>query len=518
MTEPSASNYPAALDTTVTLGGDAVNLASFTLDTSLDASTQTVSVTEDISGINVPCYLLCGTELIYATAKSSGNFTSCDRGAGGTSATTHSNGDAVYVVYAANQFNQLKRAIIAIQTALGITSASVIQSGKLDFPTSSELTIASGSITPTQNWHTVDTEADAASDDLDTIVASGVTDGYVLFLRANNAARTVVIKHNTGNIVTFDAQNITLDETYKSIQLIYDATLAKWICSFTTTATSSTAEHDVCCARLTLTSGTPVTTTDVTGATNIYITPYQGNRIGLYDGSSGWNVRTFTEITVALGTLTSGLPYDIFVYDNAGVVTARPPVAWTNTTTRATALTTQNGVLVKTGATTDRYLGTFYTTSTTTTEDSYAKRFLWNYYNRTRRPVRVLEVTNSWTYTTAAFRAMNNSTSNSIGTVVGWAEDPIKIQVMGTSAPSSGNPYRVVGVGVGSTTVNSAQLLGGVITGGKEHVHAIYESIPAVGYQYYQALEYSEATSTVTWYGDDGGSIISSGILGEVTG
>lgn len=273
---------------------------------------------------------------------------------------------------------------------------------------------------------------------------------------------------------------------------------------------------NICDARLTLTSGTPVTTADVTGATNIYVAPYKGNRIALYDGSANWNVRSFTEITIALGTLTSGLPYDIFVYDNAGTVTARSPVAWTNGTTRATALTTQNGVLVKTGATTDRYLGTFYTTATTTTEDSLAKRYLWNYYNRVLRPMRVIETTNSWTYTTAAFRAMNNSTANSLQTVIGWSEDAFNAKVIATCAPSTGNPYRVVGIGVGSTTVNSAQLLAGVITGGKEHAIAQYNAIPAVGYQYYQALEYSEATGTVTWYGDDGGSIISSGIMGEV--
>lgn len=273
--------------------------------------------------------------------------------------------------------------------------------------------------------------------------------------------------------------------------------------------------NGLCEARLTLTSGTPVTTSDVTGATNLYITPYRGNRIALYDGTK-WTVRNFSEITIALGTLTNALPYDVFVYDNAGTVAARTPVAWTNATTRATALTTQDGVLVKSGATTDRYLGTFYTTSTTTTEDSLAKRLVWNYYNRVRRPMRVVETTNSWTYTTAAFRAMNNSTANALQTVIGWSEDSLTAHVMATCAPSSGNPYRVVGIGVGSTTVNSAQLLGGIITGGKEHTHAYYEAIPAVGYQYYQALEYSEAVGTVTWYGDDGGTIISSGIIGNL--
>lgn len=214
----------------------------------MNASVTTVSVTEDISGVNVPCYLLIGSELVYATAKGSGNFTSCDRGAGGTSAATHTNGNTVYVVYAANLFNQLKRAIVAIETELGAApsgaSATVVarsdaldtrigksldSTGYLDFTASTELTIATGSVTPTQNWHTIDTEADSASDDLDTIVASGVTDGFILFVRANNTARSVVIKHNTGNIVTTSAADITLDETYKYSILIYDATLIKWI-------------------------------------------------------------------------------------------------------------------------------------------------------------------------------------------------------------------------------------------------------------------------------------------------
>jgi hypothetical protein len=229
MTEPTSANFPTSLDSNVSLGGDQVNLTQLTLDAGIDASTTTVSVAEDISAIAIPCYILIDSELIYATAQGSGNFTSCDRGAGGTSAASHSNSTVAYVVYAANLFNQLKRAIIAIETALGISSASALQTGKLDFPTSTELTIATSSITPTQNWHTVDTEADASSDDLDTIVASGVTDGFILFLRANNTARTVVIKHNTGNIVTTSAADITLDETYKYSILIYDATLTKWI-------------------------------------------------------------------------------------------------------------------------------------------------------------------------------------------------------------------------------------------------------------------------------------------------
>ena len=87
--------------------------------------------------------------------------------------------------------------------------------GSLAF-TPSELTIATGSITPTRHHHTVDTESDAASDDLDTMVAT-LTAGAEVLLRAENTARTVVIKHGTGNIFMADGQDFSLDTTEQRI-------------------------------------------------------------------------------------------------------------------------------------------------------------------------------------------------------------------------------------------------------------------------------------------------------------
>lgn len=110
--------------------------------------------------------------------------------------------------------------------------------------------------------------------------------------------------------------------------------------------------------RLSLTSATPITTTDVTNASTIYAVPYNGNTISLYDGAN-WVSYDSAEFNLSLGTLTNAKLYDVFCYANSGVPTLEFLV-WTNSTTRATALTYQNGVFVKTGATTRRYLGTFY--------------------------------------------------------------------------------------------------------------------------------------------------------------
>jgi len=71
-----------------------------------------------------------------------------------------------------------------------------------------ELTIASGVITVTQAFHIVDTEADAASDDLTTI--NGGADGYLLQLRQATGTRDVVVKHAADNIQLRGAVDFTL--------------------------------------------------------------------------------------------------------------------------------------------------------------------------------------------------------------------------------------------------------------------------------------------------------------------
>lgn len=164
----------------------------------MDASTTTVSVSEDISGVNVPCYLLVGTELMWATAKSSGNFTTVDRGAGGTSTATHSSNDSVYVVYAANLFNQLKRAILAIEGYL------------IDAPT--EKTVSSGELTVTSSRHKVQPES-GTSDDIDTI--SGMSDNSILVMYVSDAGTdTLTLKHGTGNLSCPGGADVSISTGY----------------------------------------------------------------------------------------------------------------------------------------------------------------------------------------------------------------------------------------------------------------------------------------------------------------
>ena len=98
--------------------------------------------------------------------------------------------------------------------------------GTHKFLAETELTIASGAITITQLRHKVDTESNAASDDLVTI--NGGATVNMIILRAEADARTVVIKHGTGNIWLQGKADISLDDLEDGIILFWDSTNSKW--------------------------------------------------------------------------------------------------------------------------------------------------------------------------------------------------------------------------------------------------------------------------------------------------
>lgn len=89
-------------------------------------------------------------------------------------------------------------------------------------------TIASGSITPTLPYVKVDTEAAAASDDLDFMVQTNYTeDGRFVILRAANDARTVVVRHNitgSGKFLLANGLNFSLDTDKKYLMVVKDGT------------------------------------------------------------------------------------------------------------------------------------------------------------------------------------------------------------------------------------------------------------------------------------------------------
>lgn len=299
----------------------------------------------------------------------------------------------------------------------------------------------------------------------------------------------------------------------------------------------------ICQGRLTLTTAVPVTTADVTGATTIYFTPYNGNGVSLWNGFC-WRAYQFAELSVALGTLSNASNYDVFLYDSSGTLTLAIGPAWTSDTGRGTGagtteLALQDGVYVNNvaisggpGAKLGRYLGTFRTTATTTTEDSYrgtsqagGKRFLWNACNRVERSLGVIDTTDSWTYTTATWRQADSASGNKVEYVCGLSIEIVKAEALGMASNSGGsNVYAPTGIGVDSTSANSAKVFGspgmalGAGSGPTTVTTANYKGIPGLGYHYLSWLEISVASGTTTFYGDNGSTYLQTGLQAVVWG
>jgi hypothetical protein len=101
----------------------------------------------------------------------------------------------------------------------GLTVEGAISAkGMFNLGTSTEITIASGALTATKSFHIVDTESDAASDDLDTI--NGGTIGDRLVLTSANSDRDVTVKDGTGNLKL--AGDFILGAVSNTMELIFD--------------------------------------------------------------------------------------------------------------------------------------------------------------------------------------------------------------------------------------------------------------------------------------------------------
>ena len=166
-----------------------------------------------------------------------------------------------------------------------------------------------------------------------------------------------------------------------------------------------------------------------------------------------------TSRTVTINSLnTTGLTY-------TGLGTIRK-----QKNTRDTGLAVQDGVFVKNGDATRRYLGTFKISGAgQAVIDNRSQRLIWNYYNRRPRPMLKQELTNVWTYgsTTPSWRAANNDARNRIEFVCGVAEDAIRFESAGCfRGPAPALPptepqftvissYVLFGIGINNTLTSN---------------------------------------------------------------
>lgn len=217
----------------------------------------------------------------------------------------------------------------------------------------------------------------------------------------------------------------------------------------------------VCEFRLSLTSGLAVTTADVTGAGTLRLTPVFNDGtittatglVGLYDGTRVKLYRA-SEVSLAL-SVTSGTNYDVWLYDDAGTLTL-DLTAWTNATTRATALAFNNGFLTRSGDATRRYVGSIRASGSNTTEDSLGKRFVINWHNAQERRLLARpgysdgNTTSSYTATSTSWARANGGTGSRVEFLT-LGGRPVKFNACGFATANTNSNARV-GIGFDSTT------------------------------------------------------------------
>jgi hypothetical protein len=286
----------------------------------------------------------------------------------------------------------------------------------------------------------------------------------------------------------------------------------------------------ICNGRLTLQSGIGVPTSDQLAKTEVFFTPYFGNRNALYDGSAVENVYEFPQHSIKTTDIQTGDTHNgtaiidnltdtsQFIVDmevtgtgvgaNAVIVsidsatqvtvdqnstadgtvaiTFKVPastgldfynydnngtpklemVAWTNSTTRATGLALNRGVDVKSGDSTRLYVGSGITTTTAGQIEDSNQNRLL--WNNYNQTLRkaFLEEWTSHVYSTAAWRNWNNDATLRVGIFAGKAQT-ILLAIRARVKAGAAGENAAVAIGENASTGNINSVVLNNLIGGQ---------------------------------------------------
>jgi hypothetical protein len=158
--------------------------------------------------------------------------------------------------------------------------------------------------------------------------------------------------------------------------------------------------------RLTLISSTGVMTTDVSGASTVFYTPFTHDGVPLYDGAK-WNAASFgelsqgvTDATKSPAPVVANACYDVFVWLDGATLRATRGPAWLSASQRGTGagsaeIEMLNGLWLNRHAVANgpaarrgTYVGTIRSNSSALIESTLLRRFVWNRYNQVATPMR----------------------------------------------------------------------------------------------------------------------------------
>lgn len=228
--------------------------------------------------------------------------------------------------------------------------------------------------------------------------------------------------------------------------------------------------------RITLATGTPVMQSSQASKTTVFVTPYVGNLIPIYDGTNMVPTafaevsQATTDTTKSPAAVAASSNYDIFCYTVPSQSCSRGP-AWTNLTTRSagTALVMVNGILLNNASITNgpaaqrgTYVGTIssdassqinYVFGASASGGTAANFGVWNAYNRVSTGTTVIDSGTTYTYAVATTRQARASAGNQVSFVIGLQEDTVLMTYSVSYTLNAANC--VVQTGVGFDVTNA---------------------------------------------------------------
>lgn len=288
--------------------------------------------------------------------------------------------------------------------------------------------------------------------------------------------------------------------------------------------------------RLSLISGVAIAASDVAGSPTLYYVPSTGNEVPVYDGSAFTGQSIGSGLALSLdadsghsGYHQSGRNFDVFVIEDAGTVRLGTGPAWNaggggagsdtarGTGTGSTELELFDGFWVNKNAVSIRfgagggnavsvparqatYVGSFRATANGQTDDTQAKRLVYNAYNQAPRMLSRKEPADTWNYVVAAWRQQNANAANRFDVLAGLGGSLIELAVTGR-ANASAAASASVGVGFDKTNDSDAQFSRAqtATSTAWAYPEASYTGNVPLGLHYYAVLERGEAVATMTW-------------------
>jgi hypothetical protein len=307
-------------------------------------------------------------------------------------------------------------------------------------------------------------------------------------------------------------------------------------------ASSATATVPPPQGRLTLVSGSPVVTSDQASKTAVYYTPFVGNLVPIYNGTTMLPTE-FSELTLTLVSQhAANTIYDVFVFSNSGVVTIVTGPAWSVSSAgggdrgsgaSTTQLTRIKGLLVNAVQMTARNGSTTYTVAANVATyvgsiliDGTAGQVschtaygqsrvwgVWNAYNRQPVYLKAGDSTASWSYTTNGYRSANNNNANSVTTLVGLTEEAVEFRyqsfISSGSIANNNSTGASIAIALNGSRVGTfgqfqfSQSSGGTINSDNQSLMASHHGILAAGMNQAIAQESGLGVTGATFSGTE---------------